>query len=183
MKNLILFLFLFPLLAHATNLRETIDANVVINGDLTVQSDVDSTTGVRFLDNDGGTPVLTIDTVNERVGVRTSIAPDSLLEVNGGIGTAIETITTHTTLNETHSTVLVQATGNVIIFLPTSASSFNNTDGIGRIYTIKKWDADTDKVTVDGANSEEIDGATTAIITIQFQSITIQSTGNEWIIL
>ena len=109
--------------------------------------------------------------------------PDSLFEVDGAVGLAIETVTANTTLNSTHSTVLVQATGNVIIFLPTSASSFNNTDGIGRIYNIKKTDSDTDLVKIDGNGSETIDGATMQIITIQYQSLKIQADGTSWFIL
>ena len=75
----------------------------------------------------------------------------------------------------------MNATGNVTVNLPTAASAFDN--GLGRIYHIKKIDADADTVTVDGNGSETIDGGTTAVLTIQFESITIQSDGSNWHIL
>lgn len=112
-----------------------------------------------------------------------TMTPDSLFEVDGPYGLAIETVTGDTTLDNTHSTLLVNATGNVTITLPTAASAFNNTDAIGRIYRTKKIDADADLVTIDGNGSETIDGATTAVLTVQYETITIQSDGSNWWIL
>ncbi len=109
--------------------------------------------------------------------------PDSLFEVDGPQGLAIETVTGNTTLNNTHSTILVNCSGSCTITLPTAASSYNNTDGIGRIYEIKKIDADADTVTLDGNGSETIDGATTAVITTQWESLTIQSNGTSYFII
>ena len=120
--------------------------------------------------------------IGEKAGIGTEV-PVSLFEVDGPVGTAIETVTGNTTLDNTHSTLLVNASGNVTITLPSAASSYNNTDGIGRIYRIKKIDADADIVTIDGANSEEIDGETTQVLITQFQSLTIQSGGSGWHIL
>lgn len=106
--------------------------------------------------------------------------PDSLFEVDGAQGLAIETITGNTTLNKTHSTVLVNASGNVTITLPAAASAYNNTDNIGRIYEIKKIDADADTVEIDGNGSETIDGGLTAVLTVQYEAITIVSDGSNW---
>jgi len=47
---------------------------------LTFQNDIDAAFGVRFLDADGGTPILNIDTTNERVGIGDS-SPDEELHV------------------------------------------------------------------------------------------------------
>jgi Cu/Ag efflux protein CusF len=116
------------------------------------------------------------------LGIGTA-TPVSLLEVDGAIGTAIEIVTGNTTLNETHSTVLVNASGNVIITLPTAASAYNSTDEIGRIYEIKKIDADANTVTIDGDGAELIDGAAIAALTVQYESITVQSNGTSWFIL
>lgn len=38
-------------------------------GDVKIQSAIDSTTAIQFLDADGGEPILNIDTLNERVGI------------------------------------------------------------------------------------------------------------------
>ena len=110
-------------------------------------------------------------------------APASLVDIDGPIGTAILTVTGNTTLDGTHSTLLANATGNITITLPTAASSYNSTDDIGRIYRIKKIDADADTVTIDGNGSETIDGGTTAVLTTQYESIDIQSDGSNWHIL
>ncbi len=95
----------------------------------------------------------------------------------------IETVTGDTTLDDTHSMVLVDASGNVTITLPAAASVFDSITGIGKIYRIKKIDADADTVTIDGDGSETIDGGATAVLTVQYESITLQSTGSEWVIL
>lgn len=109
--------------------------------------------------------------------------PDSLFEVDGAEGLAIETVTGNTTLDSTHSTLLVNASGNVTVTLPTAASAYNNTDGIGRIHEVKKIDADADTVTVDGDGAELIDGAATAVLTVQWETISVQSNGTSWYII
>lgn len=83
--------------------------------------------------------------------------------------------TTPTTLNETHRTALVDATGGAIIInLPTAASSRY------RAYTIKKVDASVNTVTIDGSGAETIDGAATVVLTLQWERVTIQSNGTAW---
>lgn len=109
--------------------------------------------------------------------------PDSLFEVDGAEGLAIETVTGNTTLDKTHSTVLVNASGNVTITLAPAADTYNNTDGIGRIQTVVKIDADADTVTLDPTGAEEINFAPTAVITVQGESITFQSNGTAYFIL
>ena len=51
----------------------------------------------------------------------------------------------------------------------------------GRLYVIKNSGAGT--ITVDGSGSETIDGTTTYTLNVQYQSITIQSDGANWIVL
>ena len=138
-----------------------------------------STANTITLNSTTGVTVLTIP-FNLIIG---GTAPDSLFEVDGPIGTAIETVTGNTTLNNTHSTILVNASGNVTITLPTAASSYNNTDGIGRTYRIKKIDADADDVDIDGNGSETIDGDLVVTLNAQYESIDIQSDGSNWHIL
>lgn len=53
----------------------------------------------------------------------------------------------------------------------------------GKKYDIKKIDSGGGSVTLDGNGSEKIDGGLTAIITVQFESITIISDGSNWHIL
>lgn len=105
------------------------------------------------------------------------------MELDGPEALAIQTVTGNTTLDNTHSTVLVNASGNVIITLPTAASAYNNTLGIGRIYEIKKIDADADTVTIDPNGGEEIEFAATLVLTVQGESVTIQSNGTAWYVI
>ena len=62
--------------------------------------------------------------------------------------------------------------GAVVVNLPAAADST-------RMYHIKKLGT-AGIVTVDGSGSETIDGATTAVLTVQFESISIVSDGSNW---
>lgn len=50
----------------------------------------------------------------------------------------------------------------------------------GRKLTIKKVDASANAVTIDGAGSQTIDGATTDSLASQYDSLTMVSDGVEW---
>jgi hypothetical protein len=73
-----------------TNLTETgggvinygADLGSVHVGDVVQRATVDSVTALQVLDADGGTPVLNVDTVNERVGIGVA-APSQALHVTG----------------------------------------------------------------------------------------------------
>jgi hypothetical protein len=87
--------------------------------------------------------------------------------------------TTTDTLDSTDYVVLVDddtAAGAVTITLPAAASH------TGRVYHIKKLGT-TANVTVDGNASETIDGATTAILSKQYDSIKIVCDGTNWSII
>lgn len=88
----------------------------------------------------------------------------------------VVTKTTTATLLLTESTVLADATSAAFtINLPTAV-------GIaGKYYTIKKIDTDyTKTVTIDGAGSETINGATNYTLDISKESVTIYSDGANW---
>ncbi|UCD55332.1 MAG: hypothetical protein JSV93_00610, partial [Candidatus Omnitrophota bacterium] len=59
-------------------------ASIDATGDAIFQTSTDSTTGFQVLDADGGTPILNIDTTNERVGIGTA-DPAYDLDVAGDI--------------------------------------------------------------------------------------------------
>ena len=50
-------------------------------GVFSIQPSADSTTGIQILDTDGGTPIVNIDTTNERVGIGTS-TPQNILTIS-----------------------------------------------------------------------------------------------------
>jgi len=89
----------------------------------------------------------------------------------------IETVTTNTTLDATHYSVLVDDSGgSKTITLPAAAVCD------GRIYNIKKLSA-SNTTTIDGNASETIDGATTLVLTTRYQTAKIQSDGTNWYLL
>ncbi|MCP4128482.1 MAG: hypothetical protein GY753_15680, partial [Gammaproteobacteria bacterium] len=60
-----------------------VDALTIADGGATTfQNETDSTTGFVVNDADGGTPILNVDTINERVGIGTA-TPTETLDVNG----------------------------------------------------------------------------------------------------
>jgi hypothetical protein len=82
------------------------------------------------------------------------------------------------TLTATDRVVLVSASGAArTMTLPAAASH------TGRVYTIKKTDSSANTVTIDGNASETIDGATTKVLTAQYEVVTIQCDGANWHII
>ena len=78
-----------------TNLQLWPAGTISSTGDIVFQPTVDSVTGYQWLDTDGGTPVLNIDTMNERlsIGVSTGLDPRIGLTISGDLDvvhTAIE---------------------------------------------------------------------------------------------
>ena len=73
--------------------------------------------------------------------------------------------------------VILCGAGNQTFTVTLPAAS----EATGKVYHIKN--VGTGTITVDGNGSETIDGGTTAILTVQYESITILSSGSEWFIL
>jgi hypothetical protein len=89
---------------------------------------------------------------------------------------AVETITAATdTLDDTNYFVRGDCTSNAITLTLPAASG--NT---GLTYIIKKVDSTGNSLTIDGNASETIDGSTTAVISSQYDSITIICNGTNW---
>jgi len=113
-----------------------------------------------------------------KVGIGTS-TPNSRLQVNGALATAVSAITVNSTLNESHSVVLASTPGvsDVVITLPTAV-------GIaGRQYTIKKTDAAAHTVVIDANGTETIDGASLYNLTTFNKYVTIVSNGFNWFVI
>lgn len=107
-----------------------------------------------------------------------AVATQKGFDVTGlGINTTTKTNTDYTAL--TTDDVILVSTGAVArtITLPVASTV------TGKIYHVKKIDTGGGSVIIDANGSELIDGALTAMITIQYEAITFQSDGNNWYIL
>lgn len=75
----------------------------------------------------------------------------------------------------TDGLVLVNAdVDSLVLTLPSTASNS------GKLYYIKKIDSSNNTVTIDGAGTELIDDAETAVLTVQYESVTLVSDGTAW---
>ncbi len=82
------------------------------------------------------------------------------------------------TITAADGLVVADASGGAFtVTLPAAA------DFTGRVYRIKKIDSSANAVTIDGNGSETIDGATTAVLSTQYEAITVVSDGTEWWVL
>jgi hypothetical protein len=85
--------------------------------------------------------------------------------------------TTYTALT-TDDTILADTSGGAWT-LTLYAASGNG----GRRLRIKKTTSDSNLLTIDGNASETLDGATTLTLAVQYEEITIQCDGTNWIVL
>ena len=104
--------------------------------------------------------------------------PVSTVDIDGSLGIDITSTSSDITLDHTHHTVLVDASGAARTITLPAATGVSR-----RTYTIKKTDASVNAVTVDGNASETIDGATTQPLALQNEYITIQCNGTAWFII
>ena len=103
------------------------------------------------------------------------------LDTSAGIANSgvrvVNTYTSSQTLTSANDVVLVDASSGVVtITLPAASET-------GRQFEIKKIDSSANAVTIDPNGSELLDGATTAVINNQYESLTIVSDGSAWHIL
>lgn len=125
-----------------------------------------------------------IDTLLVNTGLRASggtanfdtaiTAPSILTTTNNS---SITTLTTNTTIGN-HGVVLCDATSAAFTVTLPAISGIS-----GRQYTIKKIDSSTNAITIDGNASETIDGTTTKVIALQYDSITIICDSTGWYII
>ena len=126
------------------------------------------------INNGSGQDRVTIQNDGD-VGIGTT-SPVSGLEVNTSMGLKVTTITSATTLDQTHNVVLCN-TGTYTVTLPAAASN------TGKVYYIKNIDSDGDDITIDGNGSETIDGDEEFLLDPYKHAVRIVSDGASWHVL
>ncbi|MFA9228562.1 MAG: hypothetical protein ACEQR7_09045 [Agathobacter rectalis] len=112
--------------------------------------------------------------INTLLNGKLTKAGDTML---GSIGFPITTITNDITLDNTHHTILCDASSNPIsVNLPGAGTCF------GREYYIKIIN-NTNNVTVIPAGVQTIDGDSDYLLNVNYETLHIQSNGANWFIL
>ena len=127
------------------------------------------------IEGDTDTEIFMVDASADAVGISTT-TPSSGLDIQTSMGLKVNTITSATTLDQTHNVILCN-TGPYTVTLPAAAS---NTD---KVYYIKNIDSDGDDITIDGNGSETIDGSTTFLLDPYKHAVRIVSDGSNWHVL
>lgn len=118
------------------------------------------------------------DSTNFRLGLRVGTTPVSTLDNAGSLGLPSRTITVTSGAAATDYTILADATtGAINVPLPIASTVPR------RIYVIKKIDASVNLVTVSASGGDFIDGSATFPMSVQWQSVTVQSNGTNWFII
>lgn len=128
----------------------------------------------------GSGSVVIRPSVTQRINVGTGLSISQTFSGTSLSDTAYSIVnqTANYTATSSDGTISVDATSaGVTITLPTAV-------GIsGKIYVIKKVDSSANSVTVATTSSQTIDGSTTYTMGYQWQSITVQSNGSNWLII
>lgn len=100
------------------------------------------------------------------------------LRVRGGVQMVTEVITGAYSLNRQQYVVLCDASGGAFTVLLPPASESEDV-----VYFIKKIDSSGNAVTVDGDDTETIDGATTKSLSAQYATLQVICDGSNWHVL
>ena len=129
-----------------------------------------------LLDADIGSTVQAHDAVLDATTASFTTADKAKLDSIEGASTTSVVATTYTTLS-TDNTILANNASGITITLLAAATA-----GDGFKLTIKNVGS-SGSITIDGDGTETIDGGLTAILTTQYESITIVSDGSNWHII
>jgi hypothetical protein len=154
----------------------TADTALFANGKTIFNEQGLATADIR-IEGDTQGNLLFVDASTNKVGIATS-APNSDLDVAGSLSLSIKTVTTsYAVLAQDHTVIINGTVGTETITLPTAS-------GItGRIYVIKRIDANAGTIVIDANGAETIDGSLTESLVNQYDSVTLQSDGSNWFIL
>lgn len=148
------------------------------NGDILTSATADSlslrATNAMHFATSGDNLRATI-TSDGDINIGASGSPGSKLTVQGPIATTYAAKTAAYTITATDSIINCNSTSAAFaVTLPTAVGC------PGRVYTIKKTDASANAVTVDTTSSQTIDGASTKVLSNQYDTITVYSDNANW---
>lgn len=107
------------------------------------------------------------------------LASTDTLTGNIGVDTVISQTSATLSPTQTFGTIVIlcNCTSNSItINLPTAV-------GNTAIYILKKTDSSANTVTVDPNSTQTIDGGSTAVLQVQYESITVVSDNSNWMVI
>jgi len=120
------------------------------------QNDTDSTTGFQIFDANGGTPIVNVDTTNERFGLGTA-APLAQFHTTAGRILNATRLTGNTTLDLTHHNIFCDTDGgSFTLTLPTGVA--------GTYYRIINSGTSANTVTITPDGSELLLGVNSSVI-------------------
>jgi hypothetical protein len=118
----------------------------------------------------------TLWTIKNDGSLGIGLVPTSKFHVDGSISQTITSLSSTTTLDDTHSIIQADATGGAFTIALPAASTCP-----GRLYTITKVDASANAVTIDPDTAETIQGDTTKVLSGQYDRLGIRSDGTGWV--
>lgn len=154
-------------------------ATVNTTGVLVVLSSSDQVLSVVRGVGASGNPTQTTDLQQWQTYNGTTATTVAAIGARGALQLPYTSVSGNTTLDYSHYTVAVSATATIT--LPAASTTASAAGVTGRIYNIKNTGTGT--VTIARSGSDLIDGAASIILSSQYQSVTIQSTGTGWIVL
>lgn len=103
--------------------------------------------------------------------------PCGIKLINGQVSSPVRSVAADATVRVIDEVLLVDATAaNRTITLISAVATPNS-------YTIKKIDSSGNTVTIDGAGSETIDGASTKVLSSQWESVTVIPSDGNWFVV
>ena len=99
------------------------------------------------------------------------------LNMNGLIGGITTKTGSYTATTDDYVIICDAGLNSFIVNLPAASSN------TGRIYYVKKVDSSQNTITINPEGAGEVDNGATAVITTQFEAVTVTSDGSNWWII
>ncbi|MGZ8924560.1 MAG: hypothetical protein ACXW2E_01625 [Nitrososphaeraceae archaeon] len=174
-----------PIVTSSTVLVLNLNADLLDGQEGSYYLNLSNATGILSLANGGTGQATANDSLNALLPSQTGNSGKVLS--TDGTDSSWTTLTSipPTVINQTTSVLNTNHTSG-IVYIHCDCSSTNITINLNTavnnaaIFIIKKTDSSSNTVTVDGSTTETIDGGETAIIAVQYESISLISNNSNW---